>query len=116
MMESTASSDEKTMAMFCHLSGLVGYIIPFGNIIAPLIIWQMKKEGSAYIDYHGKEALNFQIALTIYLVIAALSMFVLIGIVLVPLIGIAGLVLMIMAGIKAKDGENYRYPFIFRLV
>lgn len=116
MMESTASSDEKTMAMFCHLSGLVGYIIPFGNIIAPLIIWQLKKEGSAYIDYHGKEALNFQIALTIYLVVAALSMLVLIGIVLVPLIGIAGLVLMIMAGIKAKDGENYRYPFIFRLV
>ena len=116
MMEGTASSDEKTMAMFCHLSGLVGYIIPFGNIIAPLIIWQLKKEGSAYIDYHGKEALNFQIALTIYLVVAALSMLVLIGIVLVPLIGIAGLVLMIMAGIKAKDGENYRYPFIFRLV
>ena len=115
-METSASSDEKTMAMFCHLSGLVGYIIPFGNIIAPLVIWQIKKEGSAYIDYHGKEALNFQIALTIYMVIAALSIIVLVGIVLAPLIGIAGLVLMIMASIKAKDGEYYRYPFIFRLL
>ena len=104
------------MAMFCHLSGLVGYIIPFGNIVAPLIIWQMKKESSAYIDYHGKEAVNFQIALTIYMVIAALSIIVLIGVVLAPLIGIAGLVLMIMAAIKAKDGEHYRYPFIFRLL
>lgn len=115
-METSASSDEKTMAMFCHLSGLVGYIIPFGNIVAPLIIWQMKKESSAYIDYHGKEAVNFQIALTVYMVIAALSIFVLIGFVLAPLIGIAGLVLMLMASIKAKDGENYRYPFIFRLL
>lgn len=115
-MESSASSDEKTMAMFCHLSGLVGYIIPFGNIIGPLIIWQMKKEGSAYIDYHGKEALNFQIALTIYLVVAALLCIVAVGFLLLPVIGIGGLVLMIMAAIKAKDGENYRYPFIFRLV
>ena len=116
MVQTSASSDEKTMAMFCHLSGLVGYIIPFGNIIAPLIIWQMKKESSAYIDYHGKEALNFQIALTIYIVVAVLLMMVLIGFVLAPVIGIGGLVLMIMASIKAKDGENYRYPFIFRLI
>lgn len=116
MIENTASSDEKTMAMFCHLSGLVGYIIPFGNIIAPLIIWQLKKEGSAYLDYHGKEAVNFQIAFTIYMLVAILSMVVLIGFVLAPVIGIGGLILMIMAAIKAKDGENYRYPFIFRLV
>jgi uncharacterized Tic20 family protein len=102
--------------MICHLLGLVGYVIPFGNIVAPLVLWQMKKEGSPYIDYHGKEAVNFQIALTVYIFIAALSIMVLIGIVLAPLVGIAGLVLMIMAAIKAKDGENYRYPFIFRVL
>jgi uncharacterized Tic20 family protein len=115
-METTPSSDEKTTAMICHLLGLVGYVIPFGNIVAPLVLWQMKKEGSPYIDYHGKEAVNFQIALTVYIFIAALSIMVLIGIVLAPLVGIAGLVLMIMAAIKAKDGENYRYPFIFRVL
>lgn len=115
-MDTTPSSDEKTMAMVCHLLGLVGYVIPFGNIVAPLVLWQMKKEGSAYIDYHGKEAVNFQIALTVYIFIAALTIMVLIGFVLAPLVGIAGLVLMIMAAIKAKDGEHYRYPFIFRLL
>lgn len=115
-METSASSDEKTMAMFCHLSGLVGYIIPFGNIIAPLILWQLKKENSPYLDYHGKEALNFQIAFTIYMFAALLTIMVLVGFVLVPVIGIGGLVLMIMASIKAKDGENYRYPFIFRVL
>jgi uncharacterized Tic20 family protein len=115
-MDTTPSSDEKTMAMVCHLLGRVGYVIPFGNIVAPLVLWQMKKEGSAYIDYHGKEAVNFQIALTVYIFIAALTIMVLIGFVLAPLVGIAGLVLMVIAAIKAKDGENYRYPFIFRLL
>lgn len=115
-MDTTPTNDEKTMAMVCHLLGLVGYIIPFGNIVAPLVLWQMKKEGSAYIDYHGREAVNFQISLTVYMFIAALSILVLIGMVLAPAIGIAGLVLMVMAAIKAKDGENYRYPFIFRLL
>lgn len=115
-MESSASSDEKTMAMFCHLAGLVGYIIPFGNIIGPLVLWQMKKEGSAYIDYHGKESVNFQIALTAYMIVAGLLCMVLIGFLLLPVVGIGGLVLMVMAGIKAKDGEMYRYPFIFRLL
>jgi len=115
-MESSASSDEKTMAMVCHLLGLVGYIIPLGNIIGPLVLWQIKKESSPYIDYHGKEAVNFQIALTAYIIVALLLCMVLIGIVLLPVIGIGGLILMIMASIKAKDGEMYRYPYIFRLL
>ena len=115
-MDNAASSDEKTMAMLCHLLGLVGYFIPFGNIIGPLILWQIKKEGSPYIDYHGREAVNFQIALTIYLFVAILLCMVGIGFLLLPVLGIGGLILMIMAGIKAKDGVEYRYPFIFRLL
>ncbi len=60
--------------------------------------------------------MNFQIALTAYMLVAGLLCLVLIGFLLLPVIGIGGLVLMIMAAIKAKDGENYRYPFIFRLL
>lgn len=115
-MENSASSDEKTMAMVCHLLGLVGYIIPFGNIVAPLILWQMKKEGSPYLDYHGREAVNFQISFMVYLIVAALTFIIAVGFILVPVVGIAGLVLMVIAAIKAKDGEMYRYPFIFRLL
>lgn len=110
------SSDDRTMAMFCHLSGLVGYFIPFGNIIAPLIIWQLKKDESPYLDYHGREAVNFQIALTIYMIIAAILIVAVIGVLLIFVVGITGLILMIMAAIKAKDGVEYRYPFIFRLL
>lgn len=115
-MDNTASSDERTMAMLCHLAAFAGVVIPFGNIIGPLVIWLIKKDSSPYIDYHGKEALNFQIAFTIYMLISLLLMMVLIGFILLPVLGIAGLVLMIIAAIKAKDGEQYRYPYIFRLL
>jgi hypothetical protein len=70
------SQQERTWAMFCHLGTLLGYIIPFANIIVPLIIWQMKKEESSFIRMHGKEALNFQISLMIYSLISALLFFV----------------------------------------
>ena len=115
-MESDVRDEEKTMAMLCHLSALAGCIVPFGHIIGPLVIWLMKKEGSPFIDHHGKEAVNFQIVLTIYMIIAALLIIVVIGIFILPLLGIAGQVLMIIAAIKAKDGEYYRYPFIFRVI
>ena len=115
-MDNAASSDERTMAMLCHLAAFAGVVIPFGNIIGPLVIWLIKKDSSPYIDYHGKEALNFQIAFTIYMLISLLLMMVLIGLILLPVVGIAGLVLMIIAAIKAKDGEEYRYPYIFRLL
>ncbi|MGE5893443.1 MAG: DUF4870 domain-containing protein, partial [bacterium] len=50
---------EKNWAMFCHLGTLLGYIIPFANLIVPLVIWQTKKNDSPFIALHGKEALNF---------------------------------------------------------
>lgn len=115
-MDNAVSSDERTMAMLCHLAAFAGVVIPFGNIIGPLVVWLIKKDSSPYIDYHGKESLNFQIAFTIYMLIAALLVMVLIGLILLPVVGIAGLVLMIIAAIKAKDGEEYRYPYIFRLL
>lgn len=108
--------EEKNWAIFAHLSGLVGAILPFGNIFAPLLIWLIKKDESSYVDHHGKEAVNFQICWTVYLTVASLSIFVFIGLILAPIVGIAGLVLMINASIKASNGQEYRYPLIFRLV
>ncbi len=110
------TKDERTMAMLCHLLALSGYVIPFGNIIGPLIIWLLKREQSWFIDDQGKESLNFQISLIIYSIIAGLSILVLIGIVLLPLILLAGLILVIVAAIKANEGVAYRYPFTIRLI
>ena len=110
------NKDARMWGMLCHLSALAGGIIPFGHIVLPLIIWQIKKGESPFIDANGKEAVNFNICVTIYLMIAALTMLIVIGFLLVPAIAIAAIVLVIIAGLKANDGQLYRYPFIFRLI
>ncbi len=111
-----ATGDDRQWSMGAHLSPLVGFIIPLGHIIAPLIIWQMKKNSSEFIADQAKEALNFQISLTIYSAVAGLLCFVFIGYLILPFLGIGGFLLMIMAAMKANGGEPYRYPFILRLI
>ena len=110
------SADDKQWGMFAHLSALSGVVIPFGNIIGPLVVWQIKKDTLPFAADQGKEALNFNITLLIAAFIGFLLTFVLIGLVLLPLIGIAWLVFTILAGIKANEGVAYRYPFALRLI
>ncbi|MDD5458740.1 MAG: DUF4870 domain-containing protein, partial [Phycisphaerae bacterium] len=96
-------------AMFCHLGALAGYIIPFGNILLPLVFWLMKKDQYPFTDNQGKEALNFQITVTIAAIVAWLSIFICIGVVLLPAVGIANIVFIIIAAIKSNAGEAYKY-------
>ena len=110
------SAEEKQWGMFAHLSALIGFIIPFGNVIGPLVIWQIKKAEMPFVDDQGKEALNFQITALIAVVICFVLMFVLIGMLLLPIVGLGILILTIIAGIKANNGEAYRYPFTLRLI
>ena len=109
--------------MLCHLSALAGFIIPFGNILGPLLVWQIKKNEIPSVNIHGKAALNFQITVVIALlagiIVAVVLSFFCIGFLLVPvvlLIGLAGLVFAIIAGIRANNGEDYKYPFSLELV
>ena len=55
------SKDEKTWAMLCHLSAVAGFVIPFGSILGPLVVWLIKKDEMPIVDLHGKKSLNFQI-------------------------------------------------------
>jgi uncharacterized protein len=112
----TPSAEEKQWAMFAHLSALIGYIIPFGSIIGPLIIWQIKKNEMPFVDDQGKEALNFQITVAIAAVICFCLIFVLIGILLLPILAISALVFIIIAAIAANNGQAYRYPVCLRLI
>jgi uncharacterized Tic20 family protein len=102
--------------MLCHLSALAGYIIPFGNIIAPVIIWQIKKTEFPSVDVHGKEAVNFQISVMIYVAISFLLTIVLIGVPLLIATVLGSLVFMVIASIKAYNGEPYRYPLTLRFI
>jgi uncharacterized Tic20 family protein len=110
------SKDSRMWAMLCHISGLAGFVIPFGNIVGPLVMWMIKKDESAFINDQGKEALNFQIAFSIYLVAGAFLILIAIGLIVLPIVAIGGLVLMIVAGVQANEGKAYRYPAIFRLI
>jgi hypothetical protein len=102
--------------VLCHISALVGFVIPLGNVLGPLIIWLIKRGELPSVDAHGKESLNFQISVLIYSVVAGVLILVLIGFVLLILIGLAALILVIIASVKASQGELYRYPCTIRLI
>ena len=104
------SKDAKTMAMLAHLLGIVL------GFLGPLIIWLIKKDEEPFVDDQGKEALNFQITVLIALIVCGLLMFACIGFFLAPAVAIANIILCIMAGLKANEGEVYRYPFTLRLI
>src|SRR4030095_4613838 len=112
----TAPKDERTWGMLAHLSALAGYVIPFGNIVGPLVIWLLKKDQSSFVDDQGKEALNFQISLNIYFIISGILILLLVGIPLLIVLPIFGLIMIIIAAIKANEGVPYRYPLTIRLI
>ena len=108
---------EKTWAMFAHLSSLLGWIgIPLANIIAPLVMWQIKKDEMPFGSSQAKECLNFQISMTIYALIAAVLMFVLIGFLLLPALYVLDIVFTIIAAVKANEGIAYKYPMTIRFI
>jgi len=113
------SQDARKWAMFCHLAGLAG-LIPvapvFGSVIAPLIIWQMKKNEFEFVDEHGKEALNFQISILIYALASGLLCFACVGFFLLPAVYIFNLIFLLIAAVKANNGERYCYPLSIRFV
>ncbi|MEX5683938.1 hypothetical protein D3C87_1780120 [compost metagenome] len=112
----TPSKEVRQWAMFCHLSALLGIWIPFGTLIGPLVLWQMKRETDPFIDAQGKEALNFQITVAIATGLSILLMVVVVGFFLIGLVAIGAVVLTIIAGVKANEGFPYRYPFTWRLI
>ena len=101
---------------FAHLGFVAGMVIPFGNVIAPLVIWLVFKDRSSYVDYHGKEALNFQITVTLAMIASGILILLLIGIFLLIAVVLLALVFSIMGAIKANNGEYYEYPFTIRFI
>ncbi len=115
--------EEKRWAMLCHLLSFAGYLVPPGNIVfplinilAPLVVWLLKREEMPFVDYNGKEVLNFQISLIIYRAIAFILALILIGFVFLYILFVFNLIVTIVAAIKASQGEYYRYPFSIRFI
>jgi uncharacterized Tic20 family protein len=113
------NKDARMWAMFCHLVGLAALLPPipiFGGAIGALIIWQIKKDEFPFVDEHGKEALNFQISILIYAIVAGLLILACIGAFLLPAVMIFDIVFVIIAAIKANNGFHYRYPLCIRFI
>lgn len=114
------SSEEKQMGMVAHLSALAGFVIPipFANILGPLIIAFIykDKDKSEFVKYSALEALNFQITIFIAAIISGVLCFVFIGFILLPIVIIVGIVLPIIGGLKAYNGEDYLYPKNIRFI
>ncbi len=115
-IESQLTKDERTWAMLCHFSAFSGLIFPFGNFLAPLIIWLIKKDEMPFVEDQGKEILNFQISITIYLLISGILCIILIGIPILIGLVIFCFIITIIAAISANDGKVYRYPMNLRLI
>ena len=112
-----------TWAMICHLSGLLGYLgNGLGSVVGPLVFWLIKKDEMPAVDQHGKEALNFNLSVMIYYFVLIAATIVTFGVgvfLTVPLmflLAIFHFVCVVVASVKANQGEFYRYPMCLRIV
>ena len=112
------NESERSWCIGLHLSGLSGILLPFAlaHVLAPLVIWLLKRAESSEIDTTGKEVLNFQLSFTIYFAIAGVLCWLLIGFLILPVFFLIWLICTIIAAIKASNGESYRYPMTIRFL
>jgi len=108
--------DERLWGMLCHLISFSGYLIPFGSVLGPLIIWLIKKDEMPFVNDQGKESLNFQLTMLIAVIVSAILMLVFIGFLLLGVLIIYQIIVVIMASIKANEGVRYRYPYTIRFI
>ena len=139
-------NNQNTNAFLIHISAFAGFVFPFGQIITPLIAWQTLKDRSPFLDEQGKEAINFNLSYTLYAFILSIALiplffrsfftnfnsfnnfqlnldlstnnsFSVMGLgsisVILYLVGIS---LIIIAALKAKEGESYKYPFTIKFI
>jgi uncharacterized Tic20 family protein len=139
-------NNQNTSAFLIHISAFAGFIIPFGHIITPLIAWQTLKERSPFLNEHGKEAINFNLSYTLYAFLLTLTFIpfavgtffrnihnfnnfyidfdfntnIILGFIglatVTGVIYLAGIALVIIASLKAKEGEHYKYPFTIKFI
>jgi hypothetical protein len=104
---------ENSYLMLMHISQFAGIIIPLAGFIIPILMWITNKDTNAKVDMHGKNILNFMISFAIYAAILTITV---IGIPLAIVVGVVYVVLVILASIKANNGEYWRYPFTIQFI
>jgi uncharacterized Tic20 family protein len=108
--------ETRKWAFILHISVLAAFVLPLAGLIAPIVIWQLKKDELPGLDAHGKNAINWIISAAIYLVVSVPLVLVIIGIPMLVALGAAGIVFPIIAAIKANHGEVWKYPLSISFV
>ncbi|MEM0909858.1 MAG: DUF4870 domain-containing protein [Pseudomonadota bacterium] len=108
--------EEKVFLTLLHLSQLAGFVIPFAGLILPIVMWVTNKDESATIDAHGKVIVNWLITMLIAYAICFVLTFILIGALLMVILFVVHIVFIIIAAIKANNGELWPYPFSLNLI
>jgi len=125
LMIPPAAPEEKqarTWGMLCHLAGLAGCFAPWiAHVAAPLIVWLLKRNDSAYIDTEGKESLNFQLSLALYSIVGSILLaLTIVGLFLIPFflwtLYVLNVICVIFAAIQSSGGQPFRYPLIIRFL
>jgi uncharacterized Tic20 family protein len=106
---------ERLWAMLAHLLAFVAAYIALG-FVAPLTVLLVFGPRSAYVRAHAVESLNFNLSWLIYAVVGVILAFLLIGIPILIALGIAYVILVIVASVRANNGQLYRYPLTIRFV
>ena len=109
--------EQRTWAMWCHLSALAAFVLPLGSVLGPLVVWLTKRDEFPLVNEEGKRVLNFQISMALYFVgliiftfVGALFIVGLIGIPIIIGLGIFWLVVVIMAAVRTSEGKRFDYP------
>jgi uncharacterized protein len=110
------SESERNWAMLCHLSAFAGFFFPFGGIIGPLVFWFTKKDESFWVYINGRDSLNFQLSLLLYIVLAIPLCFILVGIPIIIILGILKVTCIIIASVRASKGESFKYPLVIPFI
>jgi len=107
---------ERNWAMLCHLSAFAGFFFPFGAIIGPMICWLSKRDESAWVNVNGRNSMNFQLSVLLYIVLAIPLCFIIIGIPIIVALFTLKVVCIIIASIKAAKGEKFTYPLVIPFI
>lgn len=102
---------QKEERLFATAIYAISYFTAF---IGPIVIWILKKDESSFVDFHGKQYLNFTLSFLIYYLISGILALLLIGFLLIWILGILQVVFTIVAAIKAFEGKEYEIPFTIK--
>ncbi|QYJ79073.1 DUF4870 domain-containing protein [Shewanella acanthi] len=115
-MEHAVTKSEREFGLLVYASSFIGYLVPFGSILGPLILWLMKRDESAFVDRCGRSCLNFKLSMLVYVLIGAVLAIIGIGVILLLALAALDLICTVIGMIKASEGQVYRYPLTIKFI